>query len=206
MDATRTELNMSTTKKKLATSKKQAHIGIIIRMLREKQGIRSVDLARLSNVNPVTLAAIESGRIKNPSLDSIQSVAKALQMSTAEFFALVESQELEGVYHGSQKGAAVLDFKQQNFRLVSNTPLTHQFFIGKVMLDGGGQIDSEVLALKTSIFIQLIIGKLVVRAGLKEYFLKEGDHFLVSQYVSRSITNPSLREATFSLTTFPSFL
>lgn len=57
---------------------------IKIKQLREKKGLSQEKLARLANVSNNTVINIESGKQKNPTVDTISKIAKALNVSIEE--------------------------------------------------------------------------------------------------------------------------
>lgn len=56
----------------------------IIRKLREKNGLSQEKLARLADVSNNTIVNIEAGKQKNPTIDTIRKIAKALGVSLEE--------------------------------------------------------------------------------------------------------------------------
>jgi len=56
-------------------------IGKNIRRLRQQKKLSQENLARLSNISLNTLTKIESGFTKRPSIQTIQEIAKALEIS-----------------------------------------------------------------------------------------------------------------------------
>lgn len=54
---------------------------INIRKLREKRGLSQEKLARLADVANNTIIKIESGENQNPTLETLQKIAKALDIS-----------------------------------------------------------------------------------------------------------------------------
>ena len=52
-----------------------------IKQLREKQGLSQEKLARLSDVSNNTIINIEIGKQNNPTIDTLQKIAKALHVS-----------------------------------------------------------------------------------------------------------------------------
>ena len=53
----------------------------IIRKLRKEKGLSQEKLARLSDVSNNTIVNIEAGKQKNPTIDTIRKIAKALDVS-----------------------------------------------------------------------------------------------------------------------------
>ena len=55
-----------------------------IRILRKSQNLTQEKLAELSNIDPKTIVSIESGKRVNPTLKTLNKLAKALKTSTEE--------------------------------------------------------------------------------------------------------------------------
>lgn len=55
-----------------------------VEKLRKQEGLSQERLARLANVANNTIIKIESGENKNPTLETLQKVAKALDVSVDE--------------------------------------------------------------------------------------------------------------------------
>ena len=56
-----------------------------MKKLRESKGLSQEKLARLSDVANNTIVKIEAGKNQNPTLDTLQKIAKALSVSVDEF-------------------------------------------------------------------------------------------------------------------------
>ncbi len=55
-----------------------------VKQLREKLGLSQEKLARLADVSNNTIINIEAGKQNNPTIDTLQKVAKALGVSVEE--------------------------------------------------------------------------------------------------------------------------
>ena len=55
-----------------------------LRKLRESKGLSQEKLARLSDVANNTIVKIEAGKNKNPTLETLKKIAKALEVSIDE--------------------------------------------------------------------------------------------------------------------------
>ena len=55
-----------------------------IRKLRKKKGISQDKLSKFANIAYNTIIKIESGAIKNPTIETVQKIAKALGVSLDE--------------------------------------------------------------------------------------------------------------------------
>jgi transcriptional regulator with XRE-family HTH domain len=65
--------------------------------LRKKRGLRQHDVARLSGVNPNTLAAWEQGRAMWQAVTQLARVAAALEVTPNELFGIVEQNDTDAL-------------------------------------------------------------------------------------------------------------
>ncbi len=70
--------------------KAQTQLGMRIRFLRKRLGWSQEDLALEANVNKNYISDLENGR-RNPSLDILERIAKALNITLSELFRGVET-------------------------------------------------------------------------------------------------------------------
>lgn len=66
-------------------------LGQVIRSFREKKDWTLEDLARAADIPVSTVTKIEHGDIKNPSIEKIAKIAKALDVSVDELIKLVNN-------------------------------------------------------------------------------------------------------------------
>lgn len=189
----------------MASEKIKVTPGKIIRRRREILGWKGVELARRSGINPGTLDAIEKGRIETPSLRNLESIAKALGISTASLFSIDESDQDRFFLGGNQKGQHTLEFQRYGFRVVCYTPLTPHFFVGKIILKGETKIEKKVLPTSGMIMAQVIMGKLSIHFDGKEHLIREGNYAFFDGCFPHYFYNPQFKECTFLLVTVPSF-
>jgi transcriptional regulator with XRE-family HTH domain len=57
------------------------NLSTIVKKMREKQGLSQEKLARLADVSNNTIVNIETGKQKNPTIDTLRKIAKALNIS-----------------------------------------------------------------------------------------------------------------------------
>jgi len=182
--------------------------GRVIRYRRELLGWKAVELARRAGLNPGTYDAIEKGRIESPSLRNLRSIAQALGVSVASFFAeRSEDGEAEGIFvGGNQKGQQILDFPKEGFRVVCYTPFVPNIFIGKVIVKGETSIEHKLLPTSGLVFAQTILGKLALHLAGKECLIREGSYAFFDGSSTHFFENPNYKESTFLMITTPSFL
>lgn len=63
-------------------------IGEKIQKIRNKKGLTQEELARIASVPYTTLAKIESGQVKNPTINTLIKVANALETTLDELIKL----------------------------------------------------------------------------------------------------------------------
>lgn len=180
--------------------------GRAIQERRKLLGWRGVELAKRSGINSRTLDAIEKGRIKSPSLQSLEAVSEALGISVASLFVTEETKQLGLFTSGDQKGQHVLEFPKNGFRVVCYTPMIPHLFSGKVIVKAETRIEPKALPTSGSIFVQPIMGKLSIHFDGKDYLIREGNYAFFDGYFPHSFSNPQIKESTFLLVTTPSFL
>jgi transcriptional regulator with XRE-family HTH domain len=66
--------------------KKAALIGKRIRLLRMERGLCQVDIEKAAGVSRSHLSKIESGKIENPGLHTLEKIAEALKVSVSYLF------------------------------------------------------------------------------------------------------------------------
>ena len=181
--------------------------GRVIETRRKHMAMKGIELARKAGINPRTLDAIEKGRIKSPSIDSLTAIANALGISVASLFVNENKGISEYLFlTGDQKGQETLEFPKAGFRVVCYTPLVSDLFVGKVILKGEANIEHRILPTSGMIFVQVIIGKLVVNFDGKDQLIREGNYTFFNGSFPHSFHNPQFKETAFLLITTPSFL
>lgn len=177
-----------------------------IRKLREKALLSGADLCRASGkLDPRTLSAIEKGRIRNPSLDTLQALAKGLGCLVRDLFTETELELTRNFYLGSQKGVFQMDFPALGLKVVSATPPIPQFFCGKITLSRQKKIAGELINRPTPIFVETVMGKVEFEVEGRVVILKEGENLFFNGGFRHSFKNLLARESTFWLVTAPSF-
>lgn len=180
--------------------------GQVISERRKCLGLRIVELAKKANVKSGTLDAIEKGRIQMPSLPMLQALARALGVSVASFFSGVKPEAKESFQMGNQKGFQTVEFQKHGFRIVCYTPLIPDIFVGKVIMGAGIRVTHALLPTSGMIFVQSVIGKLLVQFDGTDYLVREGNHAFFDGNFPHAFHNPQPKESSFLLVTAPSFM
>ena len=184
----------------------QASLSKTIKSFRQMKDLAAVDVAKKAGLDPRTFAAIESGRIMNPSLAKLRVIAEAFGVSLGDLFLQADAEQEENFYQGDQKGKYALEFQEDGFKAVSYIPMIPDFFIGKVTLSGKSFLNAGNFPFAGRIFIQIMLGKLKLTVIRKEFIIKEGGHLLFNGKLPHTFQNPLLKECSFLLFSVPSFV
>ena len=178
-----------------------------IRALRKEKGLTGAALCqKAGDLDPRTLTALEKGRIKNPSIKTLQSVARGLGITVSEVFRCAEIQQDHYLYQGSQKGICQMDFPLFGVRMVSFTPFVKDFFCGKLILGPRKRVSQTLLKNPLSIFISVIFGRFEINVESRQINLREGENLFFNGILRHSFYNPLERESVMLFITSPSFL
>ena len=187
-------------------SDKHLMIGKTILKLREKAGLTGAELCRRSgSLDPRTLNAIERGRIRNPSLDSLQRIAKGLGCLVRDLFTHAEMEMDLNFYKGSPKGVFQIEFPKLGLKVVSVTPPNPHFFCGKVILAPKRKASGGLLANSSPVFIEVIMGRVEFSVEAEVVTLTEGENLFFNGGLRHSFRNLLNRESTLWLMTATSF-
>ncbi|HNV86575.1 MAG TPA: XRE family transcriptional regulator [Candidatus Omnitrophota bacterium] len=181
-------------------------IGRLLRELRKKTGLTQKSAAEKSGISPKTLAAMETGRIQNPTLLNLRNLAETFGLSLQNLFGLFEAGQKNHFFIGSQAGEFSADYPKQKIRVISYLDRSAPLFVGKIILGSKGVLNGKTVSLPKQVFVQIMLGKLNFSLEEKEFFLKEGQIVYFDGRLNYQFTNPLLREATALMITAPSFL
>lgn len=181
-------------------------IGRLLRELRKKTGLTQKSAAEKSGISPKTLAAMETGRIQNPTLLNLRNLAETFGLSLQNLFGLFEAGQKNHFFIGSQAGEFSADYPKQKIRVISYLDRSAPLFVGKIILGSKGALNGKTVSLPKQVFVQIMLGKLNFSLEEKEFFLKEGQIVYFDGRLNYQFTNPLLREATALMITAPSFL
>ena len=177
-----------------------------VRNLREAKGLSGVSLCRIAgDLDPKTLTAVEKGRIKNPSVKTLQSIARGLGVTVSNLFRDAEMNLDRHFYEGSQKGVYKIDFPRLGLQVISFTPLLRDFFCGKFILAPQKRLDETLLKHPLPIWVSTLVGRFEMKVEQKKIELKEGESIFFNGILRHSFYNPLQRESVLMLVTAPSF-
>ncbi len=180
-------------------------IGRIVKRLRTEKGLSGVELCRRGKgIDPKTLTALEKGRIRNPSIATLEALAKGFGMTVSDLFRQAEFDQRDFFSLGSQKGLCKIDFPSQGIQLISFTPLMEELFCGKMILEGQKRFDEKLFSGGGFFFIMTLIGQFEGEIEGRRVALKEGDNLFFFGGMKFCIKNAIQRHGTLLLVTAPS--
>lgn len=182
-------------------------IGTIVRKLREEKGMSGVELCRRGKgIDPKTLTALEKGRIRNPSIATLEALAKGFGMTVSDLFRRAEFDQRDYFSLGSPKGLYKIDLPSQGVQLVSFTPLMEALFCGKMILDGQKQFDEKLIGGSEAgtFFLMALVGQFEGEVEGRKVVLKEGDNLYFYGGMRFHLRNALQRNSTLFLVTAPS--
>lgn len=183
-----------------------ADFGQKIRQLRTAKSLTGRQLCeRSGDLDPRTLTAVEKGRIKNPSITTLLSLARGLGVTISDLFREAESDASGNLYQGTQKGTFKLEFPEAKLKIVSFTPFVPSFFCGKIIFGARSSMNGNILRHPHPFFMAPLIGRFDAEVAGKKFTLKEGENLYFNGNFEYLITNPLHRESVLLVVTAPSF-
>jgi transcriptional regulator with XRE-family HTH domain len=142
-----------------------AAIGLQIRSLRKRQDITAAELAHQAGLSAGMLSKIETGSV-SASLESLESLARALNVPLTTFFAAYEERS-DCSYVPAGKGVTI-DRR--------GTKAGHQYQLLGHSLSGDLVVEPYLITLSNEAeFIYMLTGAVVYRHADKTYPLRPGD-------------------------------
>jgi transcriptional regulator with XRE-family HTH domain len=182
-------------------------MGKIVRRLREEKGLSGAELCRRGKgIDPKTLVALEKGRIRNPSIATLEALAKGFGMTVSDLFRQAEFDQRDYFSLGSQKGVCKIELPSQGIQLVSFTPLMEGLFCGKMILEGQKRFDEKLLSGGGAFFIMTLNGQFEGEIEGRKAVLKEGDNLYFYGGMKFHFANALQRNSTLLVIAAPSCL
>jgi len=194
---------------KRKTSVRPLEIGPLVRILRKERGLSGVEFCRRGKgIDPKTLTALEKGRIRNPSMVTLEALAKGFGMSVSDLFRRAELDQRDYFSLGSQKGLYKIDLPSQGIQLISFTPLIEELFCGKMILESQKRFDQKLFGWDGAgvFFIMVLIGQFEGQIEGRKVILKEGDNLYFFGGMKFYLVNALQRNSTLLLVAAPSCL
>jgi transcriptional regulator with XRE-family HTH domain len=182
-------------------------IGPVVRRLREEKKLSGAELCRRGKgIDPKTLTALEKGRIRNPSIVTLEALAKGFGMTVSDLFRRAEFDQRDYFSLGSQKGLYKIDLPSQGIQLISFTPLMEDLFCGKMILEGQRRFDEKFFRGGGAFFVMTLIGQFEGEVEGRKVTLKEGDNLYFWGGMKFRLSNALQRNSSLLLVTAPSCL
>ena len=177
-----------------------------VRLLREKQRLTGTELCkRAGSLDPKTLTAVEKGRIRNPSIQTLESLARGLGITVSALFRQAELGSEKFFLRSSQKGVFQLQL-DAGMELVSFTPYTSGIFCGKFIVGGRKILDHRYIHFDGIVFAMTLVGNFRVKMEHHEIELREGENLFFRGSFDFAFQNSNYRNSVLLVMTSPSFL
>jgi transcriptional regulator with XRE-family HTH domain len=184
---------------------REIRVGAVVRRLREETHLSAAELCRRSGaIDPRTLSAVEKGRIRNPSVETLQAIAKGLGCLVRDLFTEAELGQGESFVVGSQKGVFKIEFPRLGIKVVSATPVVGDFFCGKLILEPLRGVEGELPWGSHPLFFEVVMGKIEFEIEGRKMVLREGENLFLRGGLHHAIRNPLNRESAVWVVTAPS--
>ena len=172
------------------------------------RAIRCAELCRRGRGDPKTLVALEKGRIRNPSIATLEAIAKGFGMTGSDLFRRAEFDQRDYFSLGSQKGLYKIDLPSQGIQWISFTPLIEELFCGKMILEGQKKFDEKLFGRDGAgaFFVMTLIGQFEGEVEDRKVALKEGDNLYFYGGMKFDLANALQRNSTLFLVAVPSCL
>mgnify|MGYP001617514681 CR=1 FL=1 len=177
-----------------------------VRKMRIEKNLTGADMSRRAGMDPRTLNALEKGRIKNPSLKTLDAVARGLGILVSDLFRRTEAGKKNQVVLGTPKGFFQMDFPQWGIKVVSFTPWIGDFFCGKFIFGARKKFQETLLPASLPLFLSVLVGRFEIQVEEQKYLLKEGESLFLSGKLRHSFQNMLEKESVLQVVTAPSFL
>ncbi|MFA6599807.1 MAG: helix-turn-helix domain-containing protein [Candidatus Omnitrophota bacterium] len=175
--------------------------------LRRERGLSGAELCRRAgDLDARTLTALEKGRILNPSIKTLQSLARGFGIPVSGLFREAEAETDCFCHAGSQKGAYRIELPEWGVQMISYVPFIRDFFCGKFILAPRARLEDNVLKHPCPVFLSALIGRCEISVEHKSFVLKEGDNLFFNGNLRHSFYNPLHRESALWVVTAPSFI
>lgn len=186
--------------------REEMRLGLTIRKLRERRGLSGAELCRRGRgIDPRTLNAIEKGRIRNPSLEHLERIAKGLGCLVSDLFSRAEVDLKRNYARGTSKGVFQMEFAKWGLKVVSATPPIPEFFCGKLILAPQRKVPGELLNRPSPLFLEVVIGRIEIAVENEAVTLSEGENLYFNGGLRHSFRNILNRESALWFVTAPSF-
>lgn len=181
------------------------NINATVRRLRLERNLRGTDLCRKAgDITTKTLTALEKGRIINPSIATLKSLARGLGMTVTDIFREAETGPENTFFLGTQKGAFLAEIPHRGIRIISLTPFMEELFVGRMIFGSRKSVDEMVFGKQMSVFAMVLSGRFEFVIEGRKAVLEEGQNILFNAAFRHSIMNSLYRESTLMVVTTPS--
>ena len=168
------------------------NVGARVRQLREERGLSLRGLAELCGISPNTVSLIERGA-SSPSVDTLQNLARGLEVPIVAFFERGETEELLVLtmsYDRVQSEAPGMKIEHLGRGLAD-----HPFASFLITMEPGATTAEGPMEHTGAEWVYCLEGYVVYEVEGHEYRLMPGDNLLFEAYLPHRWRNPGNTQA-----------
>ena len=160
-------------------------VGDTVRRLREQQGISVRALASMSGFSPSFISQVENGQA-SPSINSLQHICSALQVTLGEFFHAFSPNE-SPVTRVSERGQITSGWSKGTIQSLTGTSAAMEAIL--ITLAPGGYSGKQAASQAQGEFAYMVDGVLTLSLNGEEIELHPGDAVTIRAGSERSLRN-----------------
>lgn len=166
---------------------KEINVGAIIKRIRIEKGLLLKDVAEKCEISSSMLSQIEKGNA-NPSLNTIKSIAQALEIPLFKFFIEPEKEDItiNILKRGERK---IINTKKIRYELLSPEGSTNIECMKMFFTEKGAETSIEPMAHKGEEIAVLLSGKVKITIGNQFCEMESGDSVYISALKPHKWTN-----------------
>ena len=166
---------------------KEINVGAIIKRIRIEKGLLLKDVAEKCEISSSMLSQIEKGNA-NPSLNTIKSIAQALEIPLFKFFIEPEKEDItiNILKRGERK---IINTKKIRYELLSPEGSTNIECMKMFFTEKGAETSIEPMANKGEEIAVLLSGKVKITIGNQFCEMEPGDSVYIPALKPHKWTN-----------------
>ena len=169
--------------------------GSMLRKLRQRHGLSQRTLSEKSKISRGRLRRLETGNLEGATFAELKELAQALGIEVDDFFPERGEPVSRLKVCRAGKYAYELTGTREGYRLLSFFSQKEETFIGKLFVSGKNVFPPAARHHLCPVFLQVLLGTVLVRKGRESCELREGDSVLFRGKGLWSLESSRQREA-----------
>jgi len=169
------------------------NVGARLRLLRKRQKVTLVELAKASGVDAATISRIETGKMSG-TLESHIRLASALGLKVTDLYAGIEearARDAVTIQPASRHGDVyVHEPGRSSIAMLTTDILSKKLMPALITIEPGGSTQKEEAKVGTEQFLYVLEGTLEARVGANVHEVKRGASLYLDASIPHSLRNP----------------